>query len=132
MEIIQKKKIEFYQDGRGWTIKPISEEEMASGRITNIHIASMKPGAVRGNHYHLYTAENIIIVGSICRITVRDNTTKQKEEVIIENSGETLLVFSPFVTHAIENIGTEVSYLFCYSSMNKNLGSYNTVKDKIV
>ncbi len=52
MGIIQVKEIEFYQDDRGWCIRPITDDDIKDGIVSDIHMVSMKPGAVRGNHYH--------------------------------------------------------------------------------
>ncbi len=132
MGIIRVKEIEFYQDGRGWCIRPITDGDIKSGIISDIHMVSMKPGAVRGNHYHVHKTENILIIGSTCRVLVVDNNTKEKEEKIVENGDKKLFVISPDVTHAIENIGNEVSYLFCFSNVNEGLKSHDVISNKII
>jgi len=132
MGIIQVKEIEFYQDDRGWCIRPISDDDIEKGIISDIHMVSMKPGAIRGNHYHVNKTENIFIMGSTCRMLVVDNNTKEKEEKIIENNEKTLLVIPPDVTHAIENIGNEVSYLFCFSYVKGGAKSRNVINNKII
>jgi dTDP-4-dehydrorhamnose 3,5-epimerase-like enzyme len=47
--------LDVYDDERGWV------SEIFSGRtevtIRNIHIGTLKPGVVRGNHYHEHTRE---------------------------------------------------------------------------
>jgi len=64
-------------------------------------MVSMKPGAIRGNHYHANKTENIFIIGSTCRMLVVDNNTKAKEEKIIENNDKTLFVIPPDVNKII-------------------------------
>jgi len=132
MGIIQVKEIEFYQDDRGWCIKPISDDDIEKGIISDIHMVSMKPGAIRGNHYHVNKTENILIIGSICRVLIVDNNTKEKEEKILENNERLLFVIPPDVTHAIENIGNEVSYLFCFSNVKGGLKNRDVVNNKII
>ena len=124
--------MEFYQDNRGWSMTPITDAEITTTKIGDIHIASMKPGAIRGNHYHEHNTENILIKGSVCRVVVIDNNTKEKEEKIIENNKNTLLIIPPLVTHAIENIGDEVSYLFCYSNVKEYSDKRDVVSNKII
>ncbi len=63
---------------------------------------------------------------------VVDNNTKEKEEKILENNEKVLLVIPPDVTHAIENIGKEVSYLFCFSHMKDGLKDRDVVNNKII
>ncbi len=132
MGIIQIKEIEFYQDDRGWSIRPITDDDIKNGIISDIHMVSMKPGAIRGNHYHVHKTENILIIGSTCRVLVVDNSTKEKEEKIIENSNKILLVIPPDVTHAIENIGNEVSYMFCFSNVKESLNGRDVITNKIL
>ncbi|HJO55311.1 MAG TPA: hypothetical protein QF423_01415, partial [Candidatus Scalindua sp.] len=93
MGIIQVKEIEFYQDDRGWCIKPISDDDIEKGIISDIHMVSMKPGAIRGNHYHVNKTENILIIGSTCRLLAVDNNTKEKEEKILEIMRRYCLLF---------------------------------------
>ena len=131
MGIIQVKEIEFYQDDRGWCIKPISDDDIEKGIISDIHMVSMKPGVIRGNHYHVNKAENILIIGSTCMVLVEDNNTKEKEEKILENNERLLLVIPHGVTHAVENIGNEVSYLLCFSNVKDGLKNRDVVNNKI-
>ncbi|ODS32136.1 MAG: hypothetical protein SCARUB_02738 [Candidatus Scalindua rubra] len=86
MGIIQIKEIEFDQDDRGWSIKPITDEEIETSKISDIHIVSIRPGAIRGNHYHAYKTESILIIGSVCRVVAVDNNTKEREEKTIDNT----------------------------------------------
>ena len=95
-------------------------------------MVSMKPGAIRGNHYHVNKTENILIIGSTCRVLAIDNNTKEKEEKILENNEKTLLVIPPEVTHAIENIGNEISYLLCFSHVKDGLKNRDVVNNKII
>ena len=132
MEIIQIKEIEFDQDDRGWSIRPITDEEISAGKIKDIHMVSMRPGAIRGNHYHAYKTEHIFVMGSTCRVVVMDNNTKEREEEIIEHNKKALLVIPPHVTHAIENVGNEMSYLLCYSKAKEDSDMSDVVKNKIV
>ncbi len=115
MGIIQIKEIEFNQDDRGWFIRPITDDDIKSRIVCDVHMVSMKPGAIRGNHHHVHKTENILVIGGTCRLVAVDNKTEMKEEKTIEKNSKVLLVIPPNVTHAIENIGDEVAYLLCYS-----------------
>jgi len=132
MGIIQVKEIEFYEDDRGWCIRPISDDDIKDGIISDIHMVSMKPGAIRGNHYHVNKTEHILIIGSTCRVLVVDNNTKEREEKILENNEKDLFVIPPGVTHAIENIGNDASYLFCFSRVKDGLKDSDVVNNKII
>ena len=132
MGIIQVKEIEFYEDDRGWCIRPISDDDIKDGIISDIHMVSMKPGTIRGNHYHVNKTEHILIIGSTCRVLVVDNNTKEREEKILENNEKDLFVIPPGVTHAIENIGNDASYLFCFSHVKDGLKDSDVVNNKII
>ena len=132
MGIIQIKEIEFNQDDRGWFIRPITDDDIKSSTVSDVHMVSMKPGAIRGNHYHVHKTENILVIGGTCRIIAVDNNTKKKEEKSIENNSKVLFVIPPNVTHAIENIGNEVTYLLCFSNVKKDLKNQDLVRNKII
>ena len=132
MRIIQIKEVEFGQDDRGWSIQPITDEDIKSGMIGDIHMVSMKPGVIRGNHYHEYKTENILVIGSTCRVVVMDNITKEREERVIEDNKKVLFVVPPNITHAIKNVGKEMSYLFCYSNAKKYLDKHDIVRNLII
>ena len=132
MSIIQIKEIEYIQDDRGWLIRPITDNDIKSGTVSDVHMVSIKPGGIRGNHYHVHKTENILIIGGICRVIAVDNGTKKKEEKTIENTSNILLVIPPNVTHAIENIGNDVTYLLCFSNVKEDLESQDLVKNKII
>ncbi len=131
MDIIQIKEIEFNQDDRGWFIRPITDDDIKSRIVCDVHMVSIKPGGIRGNHYHVYKTENILVIGSACRVIVVDNCTKKKEETTIGNTGNILLVIPPDVTHAIENIGNDVAYLLCFSNVKEDLESQDIVKKRL-
>ena len=75
---------------------------------------------------------NILIIGSTCRVLAIDNNTKEKEEKILENNEKILFVIPPDVTHAIENIGNEASYLLCFSHVKDRSKTRDVVNNKIV
>jgi len=75
---------------------------------------------------------NILIIGSTCRVLVVDNNTKEREEKILENNEKDLFVIPPGVTHAIENIGNDASYLFCFSHVKDGLKDSDVVNNKII
>ena len=132
MEIMQIKEIEFNQDERGWAVQPITDEEIKTCIISDVHMVSMKPGTIRGNHYHVHKTEHMLIIGGPCRVVVMDNKTKKREEKIITDNTKTLLVIPTHVTHAIKNISNEMSYLLCYSKANEHLAECDVVRNEII
>jgi dTDP-4-dehydrorhamnose 3,5-epimerase-like enzyme len=102
-------------DDRGFVCFPLDEEVLARGEYYNVHIPSMKPGVVRGNHRHPAKEEYVFIMGERCRVVAEDQETRAREELYFEQQPDKVLVFPANVAHAIKNEGTEVVYLFCYN-----------------
>src|ERR1035437_3776607 len=49
-------------DARGFSFTAPVEALAFVGRMADVHLASTKPGAVRGNHYHLRRREAIVVL----------------------------------------------------------------------
>jgi len=49
-------------DGRGFSFTAPAEGLDFVGRMADVHLASTKPGEVRGNHYHLRRREAIMVL----------------------------------------------------------------------
>ena len=96
------------QDERGVVVS------FTSGVAKNFHVASMKPGAVRGNHTH-DCDEVICIMGgeSICEIAVEDSSSGTKERVLVDESVKTYR-FKAGVNHTVQNIGEREFYLCAF------------------
>lgn len=60
------------------------------GEIGNLHVASVKPGAVRGNHSHDLDEVICIMAGQgICEIEVENRTEGVKEKVLVDSEMKT-------------------------------------------
>jgi dTDP-4-dehydrorhamnose 3,5-epimerase-like enzyme len=51
-------------DGRGESFSLLSDALATMDKVLDVHIASVRPGAVRGNHYHSVKTELITVVYS--------------------------------------------------------------------
>ncbi|OGL46250.1 MAG: hypothetical protein A2W05_10090 [Candidatus Schekmanbacteria bacterium RBG_16_38_10] len=132
MKLIEILDIETSADNRGIAIRPVSDEELQKKNIFNLHIVSLKPGVVRGNHYHQYQNEIICIFGSRCRVVAVDNKTGRREDEIIEEERNVLLKVPTNVTHALKNIGNGILYLLCYSDRKYDSENYDAVANKVL
>ena len=85
-----------------------------SGVAKNFHVASMKPGAVRGNHSH-DCDEVICIMGgeSICEIAVEDSSSGTIERILVDENVKTFR-FKAGVKHTVQNIGESEFYLCAF------------------
>lgn len=132
MKLIEVIDIEVHADNRGFAIRSISDEELQRKNIFNLHLVSLKPGVVRGNHYHQHQNEVITIFGSRCKIVAVDNKTGEREEKIIEEERQVLIKVPTNVTHALKNIGDNILYLLCYSDRKYNQGNHDAIGNKIL
>ena len=124
--------IDIKTDERGWVIEPLCTEDLASGKIRNIHIVSMEPGAVRGNHYHLNRTEYTVIIGFPCEFMVLDRRTQETESLTKSYEKPLLLKIPPNVTHTFKNPGDHIIYLICYSDQEFDSNDLDVITDKIL
>lgn len=113
--VIRQIAIPTTKDERGMTVIPLENSKLRGGKYCNVHIPSLKPGAVRGNHYHADQAEYVLILGKNCRVVAVENTSQRQEELFFEEAPDKLILFPPNVTHALKNEGDEMVYLVCFN-----------------
>jgi len=101
------------EDERGFMIKPFEGKERNS--IYNVHLVSLNPGTVRGNHFHPTQREYIFIMGHKAKLVMVDSATGTRSEKILEGKGCLLIIVPPKVAHAVKNISNETIYLLCYT-----------------
>ncbi len=103
--------LEVRSDERGWVIDPLVEcpEGLELG---SVHLGSLEPGAVRGNHVHPDGTEYILIWGGRAEVAWEEADRVVRAEV----EGEELTVFEipAGVAHAVTNIGSATVYLMAY------------------
>ena len=120
-------------DERGWAIRPFNDSELKSGDISDLHVVSLKPGHVRGNHYHRFKSEFIWVLNGVTELTTINNETGEKESMVIDGDKENIMIhIQPDVTHAFKNVGTPVAYLFCASDRHVGAEASDIVRNLIV
>lgn len=109
--------LEAYRDARGWNTHPLDEESLRAGAYANLHLVSMEPGAIRGNHKHAMQTEEVVIIGGPCLFTAQDTATGECFERVFR-PGELFHIFiRPGIAHAFKNIGESAAYLLCASGL---------------
>jgi dTDP-4-dehydrorhamnose 3,5-epimerase-like enzyme len=80
--------------------------------LGHAHLASLEPGAIRGNHVHSGAAEFVLAWGGRVEIAWEEDGRLVSEEV----GGDDLIVFEipPGVAHAVTNTGDTTAYLIAY------------------
>lgn len=101
MEIIETDK---HEDHRGW-VREIYSGELGA-KLQNIHMGTMEPGAVRGNHRHDKSREWITFLHGPVKVYLREES--DKENFILE-PGKTIR-FEPGEAHAFENCSENTIY----------------------
>jgi oxalate decarboxylase/phosphoglucose isomerase-like protein (cupin superfamily) len=116
-------KIEFgkhiWGDDRGWGANPMAPMGMPFGALGDLHVVSIKPGKVRGNHYHPESTEWVLIFGGEARLIWRDLDDKTAHETIVAGSETTLYRIPPKIEHAVINEDSHDIYLISFSDTQK-------------
>ena len=105
--------IRMYRDARGKVFEPATPAVLSSGRLRNLHVATMTPGAVRGNHRHTSQTEWISFSG---RLTVAlEGRNGEREVLDFVDDDCVLLRVEPGVAHAFRNPGETETFIVCYA-----------------
>lgn len=104
------KELEIHLDKRGWLVEMLKRNELKKD-IKQIYVATIKPGYIRGNHYHLKRTEWFFIVGGEAEIFLEDIKTKEKIRLKISSRKPKVTTILPKVAHAIKNSGRKTIYL---------------------
>ena len=83
--------------------------------IKNLHVATIKPGAMRGNHSH-ELAEFICVINgkNICELEIKKNNSEKEQKVLIKKDLETYKIEAN-VHHKVRNIGKSIVYIVCFN-----------------
>ena len=109
-------------DARGLSFTAPAEALAFVGRMADVHLASTKPGAVRGNHYHLRRREAIVVLAGTKWSLHWDegdpdgSKASPPQHRSFDGSSAVLVLVSPGVSHAVRNDGDNVLWLVAISS----------------
>ena len=104
------KKLEVHRDERGWLVELLKANELEKP-VKQIHIASIKPKGVRGNHYHLKTIEWFFLIAGKAELFLQDIKTKEKISFKLSPKEPKVITVFPNISHAVKNVGKEMVYL---------------------
>ncbi len=104
-------------DVRGFSFTAPAEALAFVGRMLDVHLASTKPGAVRGNHYHLRRREAIVVLpGSKWSLHWDEGDGSSAQHRRFDGSVAVLVLVSPGASHAVRNDGDRDLWLTAISS----------------
>jgi len=102
---------------RGFSFTAPTEALVFVGHMSDIHLASTKPGAVRGNHYHLRRREAIVVLpGAKWSLHWDDGEASSTQHQSFDGSCAVLVLVSPGASHAVRNDGESDLLLVAISS----------------
>lgn len=96
------KRLKTYSDKRGWFVEMLKRNELDDD-IKQISVASIKPGEVRGNHYHLKRIEWFFLIGGKAEFYLEDLKTRKKSCFKVSSKSPKLITVFPNTVHAIKN-----------------------------
>ncbi|HEY1679291.1 MAG TPA: hypothetical protein VGG04_16360 [Candidatus Sulfotelmatobacter sp.] len=104
-------------DARGFSFTAPAEALAFVGRMSDVHLASTKPGSVRGNHYHLRRREAIVVLpGTKWSLHWDDGEGLPPQHHQFDGSVAVLVLVSPGASHAVRNDGDRELWLTAISS----------------
>jgi len=104
-------------DARGFSFTAPADALAFVGRMADVHLASTKPGAVRGNHYHLRRREAIVVLpGTKWSFHWDDGQGSTMQHRGFDGSRAVMVLVSPGASHAVRNDGDSALWLVAISS----------------
>ncbi|HOO56154.1 MAG TPA: cupin domain-containing protein [bacterium] len=129
---LKVEELEAFRDERGWNTHPVDEAQLAAGGFSNIHLVSMEPGTIRGNHRHFEQTEQVLIIGGPCLFVAADRESGEKFERVFQPGELFRITLAPGLPHAFKNIGDSVCYLLCASDVAFDPENPDTIRDIVI
>lgn len=104
------KKLKPHTEKRGWLVELLKAQQLEKP-VKQIHVASIKPGCVRGNHYHFKMMEWAFVFGGKSELILQNVETKEKVRFRLSSENPQVITIFPYVAHTVRNIGKEMVYL---------------------
>ena len=102
-----------FSDHRGWVSNLLDFLPFVGEQLRNIHLVSMEPGVVRGNHLHRRQKEIIVPLGDRVLFTAQHDPTGKTYRQIFDRSQPKMIVFDRDIAHAFRNESDRTAFLFC-------------------
>jgi UDP-2-acetamido-2,6-beta-L-arabino-hexul-4-ose reductase len=109
----------FFTDDRGWVVRPIEAAGFAGKTPGAFHMASLKPGAVRGNHCHPGAAEWVLFIGGPAKLVLKHPANDTVSEITVEGKEPALFEIPAGFGHAIRNISPGDIYLLVFYDVSE-------------
>jgi len=104
------------KDERGWMTAKLAEFATEQGcEIKNIHIGTIEPGQIRGNHLHKKQKEWLFIFGGDATLTWKENEKLISREITIAD--KLLFEIEKSCPHAIKNTDKREIYVLAFADL---------------
>ena len=125
--MVKKETVKRFSDARGFVFEPLEGELLANQK--NTHVVVSRPGAVRGNHYHLRGTETLVVCGPAL---VRVRAHEDIEELSISAGTTCRMVIPPGISHAIQNTGENDNLLVAFNTEAHDPDRPDLVQDVLI
>jgi oxalate decarboxylase/phosphoglucose isomerase-like protein (cupin superfamily) len=114
---VQARVLKDFGDNRGSSFTVPAEVVAFLGRVADVHIATVVPGAVRGNHFHLRRKEAVVVIHQTEWMLHWDNSDSSPASTQhFPGTGAEVICVDPGHAHAVQNTGAEPLILAAFSS----------------
>lgn len=103
-----------HRGSRGWGMNPLRMAGAGDAAAAGMHLVSIRPGAVRGNHAHANATEWIVAFGGQGKITWRSPADGSLREAVFGEEEPALFEIPPRVEHAITNTSGRDLYALAF------------------
>jgi len=120
-----------FGDARGPSFTIPAEALSFVGQTRDVHMASTRNGAVRGNHYHLRRREALIVLpGSEWSLHWDNGDAASPQHRQFDGTSAVLVLIAPGASHAVRNDSDNTLWLVAMSS--ESFDPSETVARKVV
>jgi dTDP-4-dehydrorhamnose 3,5-epimerase-like enzyme len=108
-----------WEDDRGWGVRPLEAAGLTGGKsVGDVHVVSLRPGHVRGNHYH-DGPEWLLVFGGTLEVRSRRGDEGALGVETVEGDNPVLLEIPPGVRHSLKNESNSTLFLLAFSDRDK-------------
>ena len=116
-QLLQISELNNRGDHRGLSFTAPPEALAFVGRMSDVHVASIKSGAIRGNHYHLRRRTGIVVLpGSPWSLHWDEGEGSKAQHRAFAGDSAVLILISPHASHAVRNDGSQSLWFVAISS----------------
>jgi dTDP-4-dehydrorhamnose 3,5-epimerase-like enzyme len=110
------KSVPKHSDGRGFLIEFLREDENVLNFKGQVYASTMKPGDIRGNHFHNHKTEIFCVMKGKLEVLLSDMGSSKVERYILDSEDRDIkrIMVKPKTAHCFTNIGEDLAVLLAY------------------